>query len=31
MEKILEYVYNYFFDPAKVRGQPYTPLGGRRP
>ncbi len=21
-----EYVYNYFFDPARVTGQPYTPL-----
>jgi hypothetical protein len=22
----VEYIYNYFFDPAKVKGQPYTPL-----
>lgn len=21
------YIYNYFFDPAKVKGQPYKPLG----
>jgi hypothetical protein len=24
-----EYVYDYFFDPEKVRGVPYTPVGSR--
>jgi hypothetical protein len=22
-----QYIYDYFFDPGKVKGQPYTPLG----